>query len=217
MHWIQKYILRQLATSEICRYSQLKPDGVEGNLFMYHLRVVTREGYVQKVADGYQLTASGKQFVDRISMEKFQPRIQPKIVTLLIVKNPQGQLLLWRRNKQPFIHKVGFITGKIHLGESINEAANRELYEKAGLTAKLRHAGDGYLTVYEEQELISQVMFHCFSGKIASSEIPLEFRKEVFWGEITEQSSDLTPGAQEIYELAKNSKNGERFFAEITK
>lgn len=201
----------------MCRYSQLKPEGVEGNLFMYHLRVVTRDGYVQKVAGGYQLTASGKQFVDRISMEKFQPRIQPKIVTLLIVKNLQGQLLLWRRNKQPFIHKVGFITGKIHLGEGIDQAANRELQEKAGLTAQLHHAGDGYLTVYEDRELISQVLFHCFVGETSTSDIPEEFRKEVFWGEISNQSSDLTPGAQEIYELAKNSKNSEHFFAEITK
>ncbi len=214
MHWIQKYILRQLTLNETCRYSQLKPSGVEGNLFMYHMRVVMRDGYVQKVANGYQLTSSGKQYVDKISMEKFQPRIQPKIVTLLVVKNSRGQQLLWKRDKQPLIGKVGFITGKIHLGENIADAANRELKEKAGITASIKHSGDGYLTIYEDKELVSQVLFHCFTGSTNTNTIPKEFIKKVYWGELDDYEGELIPGTAEIYELSQKDTH---FFAEITK
>ena len=181
---------------------------------MYHLRAVMRDGYVQKVSNGYQLTSSGKQYVDKISMEKFQPRIQPKIVTLLVIKNSKGELLLWKRDKQPFIGKIGFITGKIHLGENIADAANRELQEKAGLTARTKHIGDGYLTIYEEKELVSQVLFHCFTGICKTDEIPKELAKNVFWGGIKNYKSELIPGMPEIYKLSQQDTH---FFAEITK
>lgn len=214
MHWIQKHILRELTLHQSQRFGQLRPKQVESNLFIYHLKSLMREGYVSKSESGeYSLAPAGKAYVDRISMEKFQPRIQPKIVTLLMVRNSKGELLLWKRDKQPFLGKIGFITGKIHLGEKLAEAAHRELQEKAGLTAKLGHRGDGYLTIYEGNQLISQVLFHCFVGKVDSDTIPAEFAKKIFWGKLSDYPGKLIPGTEEIYEVSE--QNLEHFFVEI--
>lgn len=179
---------------------------------MYHLRAVTKEGYVQKVPGGYQLTAAGKRYVDRISMEKFQPRIQPKIVSMLVITNKKGELLLWQRNKQPFIGKMSFPVGKIHLGESLDDAAERELSEKTGLHTKLNHVGDGYITIYEGTELVSQVMFHCFTGTSASDAF---IGEGLQWSSLSAHQKALAPGVEEVYAAVK--KNKTHFFVEITK
>ena len=211
MHWIQKHILRELTLHKSCRFSQLRPKQVESNLFIYHLKSLIKEGYVQKEADGsYSLAPAGKRFVDRISMEKFQPRIQPKIITLLVITNAEGKLLLWKRNKQPFLGKIGFPTGKIHLGETLQSAAKRELAEKTGVKAEINHVGDGYLTSYEGSELISQVLFHCFTGTAKNNTFKADANLQ--WGTLEEQT-EVIPGAKEIYKEAIQNKN--HFFVEI--
>jgi ADP-ribose pyrophosphatase YjhB (NUDIX family) len=213
MHYIQKHILRELTLHKSQRFAQLRPKQVESNLFIYHLKALIKEGYVQKNTSGsYGLAPAGKRFVDRISMEKFEPRIQPKILTLLIIKNKRGELLLWKRKKQPFLGKIGFPTGKIHLGESLGEAAKRELAEKTAVTASLKHVGDGYLTIFESKELISQVLFHCFVGTAKSN----NFMKHanLHWGKLITET-ELIPGAKEIYAAASKAKG--HFFVEIVK
>lgn len=172
MHRLQQHILHQLITNPTCRYTDLKPSEVEGNLFMYHLRCLIKEGWVEKRIDGlYQLTSDGKAYVDRLSLKLFAPRIQPRIVTLMVVKGNDGRLLMYRRRRQPLINMIGFPYGKIHLGEKVKDAAERELLEKTGLRANLVHIGDGYANTFEDTQPVSQIMFHLFSGSNPTGEL----------------------------------------------
>ncbi len=69
MHRLQQHILHQLILNERQRYADLKPAEVEGNLFMYHLRCLMKNGHVEKCPDGrYRLAAEGKTYVDRLSL-----------------------------------------------------------------------------------------------------------------------------------------------------
>lgn len=215
MHWIQKEILKQLILHPQRRYSELKPDGVEGNLFMYHLRSLIRDGYVAKTGSGrYALSADGKRYADRLSLDTLKPRIQPKIVSMIVCRNARGEYLLYRRVRQPFSGMVSFPHGKIHLGETVAEAAARELSEKGGLRATLRHCGEVYLTVYQAGELVTQTLCHVFTasrpvGTIRSDETI----GSCFWGRLQRTARpDYAPGLLDVARLA--GRRG-RFFEEF--
>src|SRR4051812_39165870 len=123
MHALQQHILKEVILNGSRRFGQIKPKGVDGNQFVYHLRALERAGYVKNERGQYGLTAAGKRYAEHISLEGFKERIQPKIVTLAVVKNTKGEYLLYRRRRVPMRNLVGFPYGKIHLGEQLLEAA----------------------------------------------------------------------------------------------
>lgn len=133
MHNIQNSILDQLMQSETKRFSELRPKRVDSNLFQYHLKAVIQDGLVEKVSSGYQLSAKGMYYADRYSALLKTERPQPKIITITIVRNSQGLVLLQQKLKQPFIGTYHLPAGKIHEEEAIINAAQRELAEKTGL------------------------------------------------------------------------------------
>ncbi len=217
MHRIQKYILAQLAVQQTCRFSQLRPKDVESNHLMYHLRRLMASGWVNKSAGAYALTPTGLLEVDRLSSVDSQPRIQPKIVTLIACSNEAGEWLVYRRARQPFKGLVGFPYGKIHLGEKVGAAAKREFKEKTGVDAALTHRGEVYLTVHDKEgELISHMLTHVFSGKVTGGTLrEASEMGKCFWQDVKKlPAKQFFPGFKE--ELALLSKGEERFFEEYT-
>jgi ADP-ribose pyrophosphatase YjhB (NUDIX family) len=221
MHEIQSDILNKLMFSKKARYRDLKTKDVEGNLFSYHLQTLLKNEYILLKNSYYYLTTKGAQHVDRMSAETLKPRAQPKIATLLVLKS-KGKYLLYKRGRMPFINHIGFPYGKIHLEERVSESANRELFEKTGLTAKLKHRGDVYITVHNETELVSHTLFHIFSGsKIQGQLSPSSQFGECFWGNIdkTAKTADdtvdmLIPGVIQIDRLLRENKS-KFFFGEF--
>lgn len=236
MHEIQKHILKKLSLAKKCKYSELKPQATESNKFAYHLQSLISAGLVSAKSgsikeakdDGYALTPKGKHYVDTISFESFKPRIQPKIVTLLVLENKpsaaggtskgkstgkvgaknEPMYLLYKRRKSPFINHIGFPYGKIHLEERIYEAAERELKEKTGLNAKLVHKGDVYLTVHDETELVSHMLCHVFAASNPSGILKTgDPTGECFWAKLSDiPPRQLIPGVLQIEKLLKNGK-----------
>lgn len=216
MHRLQQHILNRLIAHEDQRYADLKPDEVEGNLFMYHLRQLTSRGLVVKRSDGlYELTAEGKRLVGGMSLETFTPRAQPKIVTLVVCRNETGQYLFYHRRRQPLLGMAGFPYGKIHLGESIADAAVRELFEKTGLAAELEHKGDGYITIYQNGEPVSQIMFHLFYGENPVGELlPDATSGKAFWGTLSDVDNTFMPSVIDLLQLLKDNPMS-HFFTEL--
>jgi ADP-ribose pyrophosphatase YjhB (NUDIX family) len=217
MHRLQQHILQQLILNPQLRYADIKPREVEGNLFMYHLKQLIGEGLVEKCENGkYRLTPKGMAYVDKLSLASLTPRVQPRIVTLIAVEDGSGQWLLYRRKRQPLINTIGFPYGKIHLGETVHKAAERELLEKTGLTAKLEHRGDGYATVFEGTDPVSEILFHLFYGTKPQGElIEKSHIGEPFWSTLDALPTDeVMPNMLEILELTK-AYDGKRFFAEL--
>jgi 8-oxo-dGTP pyrophosphatase MutT (NUDIX family) len=218
MHRLQQHILQQLIMNQQLRYADIKPREVEGNLFMYHLRQLMKDGLVEKTATGrYQLTARGKLYSDRLSLKSLTPRVQPRIVTLMAVEGSDGRWLWYRRKRQPLIHRIGFPYGKIHIGESVQQAAARELKEKTGLEAELQHRGDGYATTYEGSEPVSEILFHLFYGSNPRGQL-LERSTigEPFWAHPEDLEADsVMSNALDLLQLTQ-SYDGKRFFAELS-
>ena len=217
MHQIQQHILKALILNQNRRYAELKPRSVDGNLFIYHLHKLIGQGLVQKCPDGsYELTNAGRVYADRLSLTTFQPRQQPRIVTLLVVRDEFDRFLFYRRRRQPLLGMVGFPYGKIHLGETIAAAAARELVEKTGLSASLTHAGDGYVTMLESGEPISQILFHLFIGSGATGKLASAGRTgQSFWSHLEDLAGDqVMPSVSDLIDLVASSAS-DCFFAEL--
>lgn len=161
-HHIQKSIIDVLMYTEVARFRDLRPPRVDTNLFTYHLNVLLKQGMLEKVPGGYQLGEKGMAYVDRVSAPKKVIRTQPKIVTMLLVQNSDGDILLQKRTKQPYINTWTLPYGKLHIeDESVEAAARREAFEKLGLQNQpLRHVGDCYIRVRAGNEIVSSTIVH---------------------------------------------------------
>lgn len=204
MHYIQSKILDSLLYAETLRYSQLRPEGIESNHFAYHLAELQKEKLVKRVPGGYTLAPKGLAYVDRLSHKHMKPRQQPKIVTNIRLKNSSGETLLFQRKYQPYIGRLGWPSGKLHLGESLQAAAERELQEKTGLSGiKLTHKGLVYVEVKSEGHVISQVMAHFFDGKApAKSQTITSERGSSHWATLKDYAAkELMPGMLQLEEM----------------
>ncbi len=165
-HHIQKYILDVLMYKNAARFRDLRPPKVDTNLFTYHLNSLVKSGMVSKVDSGYALSTKGLSYVDRVSSEDKTIRTQPKIITMLVIQNGEGDVLLQRRTKQPYIDSWTLPYGKLHIEDvSTKGAAQREALEKLNLKNQaMEHAGDCYIRVYADtnQGLLSTTLAHVF-------------------------------------------------------
>lgn len=183
---------------------------------MYHLKALMREGLVVKNEQGqYLLSSEGKLLADSMSLLNYTPRTQPNIVTLITCQNTKGQWLVYKRKRQPLINQIGFVYGKLHLGETISQAANRELKEKTGLECELIHRGDGYITIYEGNDIVSQIMFHLFYGKNPYGDISSAAKPgEASWAWRDELKFEpFMASVDDLAKLIEESKD--RFFVEL--
>ena len=161
-HHIQRQIVQVLMFTEYARFTDLCPPRVDTNLFSYHLKLLVKQGYIAKTTAGYTLSHKGLLYVDRVSGEKMKPRTQPKIITMLLVQNDNGDILLQRRTKQPYINTWTLPYGKIHIDDrSLLAAADREASEKLGVAADtLQHLGDCYIRVNYKGAIESTTLAH---------------------------------------------------------
>ncbi len=163
-HHIQKHIISVLLYSEFARFRDLRPSKTDTNLFTYHLQVLIKAGFVNKSEQGYGLSQTGLQYVDRVSTEKMVVRSQPKIISMLLIQNSGGDVLLQKRNKQPYINVWTLPYGKLHIDDAtIMAAAQREAHEKLGIDGQpMTHVGDAYIRVHGQSSLLSTTLSHIF-------------------------------------------------------
>lgn len=213
-HAVQKDIVRNLVTNGISRFSELKPKRVESNLFMYHLGQLQKKGVIQKQNDGYSLTAMGRAFLDRVNLDSLVFRLQPKIITVLMIKNENNKWLMLKRIHEPHMNRLGFPSGKVHFGEDIGHAAERELKEKAGLTCKdLRLRGNVIMRFIDEptKAVVNHVCSYIFTAQVSGE--PKLNNDNKYWQSFWGSESELTKGnVFKGHEDILNLINGEEYF-----
>jgi 8-oxo-dGTP pyrophosphatase MutT (NUDIX family) len=210
-HHIQKYIIGILTYRKIARFRDLRPPKTDTNLFSYHLKSLIKAGFIIKLEYGYSLSHRGLRYVDRLSHEMVKVREQPKIITMLNLTNTKGEVIVQKRNKQPYIDTWTLPNGKLHLDDaSLIDAANREAYEKLGLSGLiLGHAGDCYIRVFADTELLSTTFAHIFTGKVEDKNLP-DATRFVLPTDLS--ALTLAPAVKDIVEL---SSTASPFFAEL--
>jgi 8-oxo-dGTP pyrophosphatase MutT (NUDIX family) len=206
MHWIQRHIIDYLIHTDIARFSDLRADGVESNLFQYHLRHLIQQGWVQKVEGGYTLAPAGLYYADRFSSELKGERQQPKIITMAVVKNTTGQVFLQQKVRQPWIGAFHIPAGKLHMNEETGDAAVREFYEKTGVRLEdgVEFRAVAHVIIRRGEELISDYIGFIFSGLYEGDiDTGLWYEEERDGDEVT-----LAPSVQEILALERLGDEG---------
>lgn len=147
LHKIQLKLLKQLALEKGLNFNSLIIYGLESEHMNYHLKRLVEFNLVEKIKNNYVLTDEGKDFSNLLDDDVDQVEKQPKTSILLhAVRKNNGVIehLYSKRLRQPYYGKVGRLTGKVRFGETLLGAAQRELYEEAGLKAKTWHLEEIY-------------------------------------------------------------------------
>ncbi|MCP6717981.1 MAG: NUDIX hydrolase [Patescibacteria group bacterium] len=167
MHHIQKLILRNLLFKEGARFSELNTKNVSNDHFTFHVKKLMGKRFVEKNQNGfYDLTASGKEYANRLNtdIENIEIEKQAKTGVLVVCVDDSGdkrKYLFQQRLKHPYYGFHGFVTGKIQWGETIYEAGARELEEETGLSAKLELAGIEHKIDYSQNgDLLEDKYFY---------------------------------------------------------
>ncbi len=140
LHAIQIQILKKLLFSNSLRYSQIKPaKKMENNQFQFHLDALSDMGFVDKADSKYSLTATGKEYANRIDENDNKLKLQAKIsvwVACTRIRSGVMEFLIGTRLKHPFYGCQGYISGKLQYGEKLTDAVQRELKEETNLDSE---------------------------------------------------------------------------------
>lgn len=143
VHQAQVDILHVLLFKPHAGFTELqKASGLSSDHFNFHVKQLLERDFVAKNAEGkYTLTIKGKEFSNRFDTDAREVERQPKVAVCLIIHDAEGRTLMQQRLKQPYYGWWGRPTGKIRWGETILQAAARELMEETGLEADLEFRG----------------------------------------------------------------------------
>lgn len=148
----------QCSFGDLTRASGLTTDHVT-----FHIKKLIELGYVAKVPKEYgkyTLTRRGKEYANRMDTDAYEIEKQPKLTVDLAIEH-NGEFIVQQRQKHPFYGYYGFPTGKIRWGETMIEAAARELLEETGLTAQLRVVGIYHKLDYDTDGELLEDKYMC--------------------------------------------------------
>lgn len=197
-HHIQRDILLRLMRSKTVRFSSLKPEGMESNSFMYHLKQLIQIGYVTQLEDkSYSLTPSGLSYIDRLSLTNSLPRKQPKLLCIIALRNKAGEYLFAKRLMQPTIGSWMLPSGKQHFGESSEDHAKREVIEQFGVKLELKRRGLLDIRISHDDVLVSHLVAQVYSGEFEGNP-PADTEKFHYEWRSSGDSIPFTAGTREL-------------------
>ncbi|HSI21185.1 MAG TPA: NUDIX domain-containing protein [Verrucomicrobiae bacterium] len=204
MHPYQRHIVDLLLQQSPRRYAELKPVDVEGNIFSHHLKKLIKEELVAQLSPGsYALGKAGRKLAGNVSATTGEIRSQQKILVEIALQNEQGEWLLFERGREPYRGLIGFPAGRRHAGETLLEAATRDITEKAGITPELRFAGTLSFTIHQEHELYNFVETHIFAGKTTKPNFEEGLLGTPMWMDLGNKdlnAKPFFPGLAEVYQ-----------------
>lgn len=192
LHYYQIELVKKLSQRPAVRFNDLIISGLESEHMNYHLKKLLDLGLVQKKHIHYTLTDIGKDHFNTLDEVSSLPEKQPKTSVIIHAKrkNSAGVIehLLCKRLRQPYFGKVGHPTGKVKFGETVKEAAIRELFEETGLTAKTLTLERIYRKMRQKDHLwVQDVIFYIFLVKNLSGQFIAKTPfQENFWISIKE-------------------------------
>lgn len=212
LHHIQRAIILSLAQKSPLRFSELQPPRIPNNTFSYHLKKLVENGYIESTKEGYTPTRKALKLL-ALDSQHDSHRSAPVIITMLYVTNDNGEVLLLNKNKKPFKGWYGLPSGTVHFGETLEEAAYRELLEKTTLTPDDGAAlvPSGSLDFQYIQEETDDIFFHAiaFIYKFHISVDPKDLHDIVTnYGQLSWSKLGRNYILPEVYEVHEITKSG---------
>lgn len=214
IHPIQSEILCELLFVTEAGFSELNKKKISSDQFSFHLRQLVDLKLIEKNPEGkYGLTIKGKEYANRFDTEQKEVERQPKIGVLVIgVRQTDNmtEYLMQQRLKQPYYGFWGFVTGKIRWGETVNEAALRELKEETGMSGGIKLIGIKHKMDYDqESKMLEDKFFLVVKAEDLKGELQEKFEGgENRWmkKEEIEKIEDLFDGVVENFELVNENE-----------
>lgn len=125
-HHLQRQIIMKLRQSGDQSYQGLKPDGIEGNAFNYHLRQLKQLQLVEGSAKLYTLTPRGHLVADGFSSPAARLMMRPYAHTSILATSGD-KVLLYKATRQPLSGIYTIPSGKMRYGDSLRASISREL------------------------------------------------------------------------------------------
>lgn len=182
IHETQTGIMRYLLFNPDAGFAELQRTArLTSDHFNFHIRKLVDLGYVEKTNQRYTLTSRGKEYANRMDTDENVIEKQPKVSVAITLerRNERGEreFLFQQRKKNPYYGFWGRVGGKMRWGESIIDAAKRELKEEAGLEADME-----YKLLYHKRDfdkasgdLLEDKIFLCVFGTNARGTLKKEF------------------------------------------
>lgn len=180
-HPAQVAIMRHLLFTPKAGFAELqKATGLSSDHFTFHIKKLTDELYIEKTDKIYKLSHKGKEYANRLDTDENEIEKQPKVsVAITLEREGAGgerEFLFQQRKKNPYFDFWGRVGGKVRWGESVIEAAKRELLEETGLEAEFE-----YKMLYHKRD------FRKSDGKLLEDKIFLCVYANTFSGELVEK------------------------------
>jgi ADP-ribose pyrophosphatase YjhB (NUDIX family) len=197
--YIQDCILTALLkTEKPVRYSAIKSEKVDNDLFNYHLQFLVKKNYIIKSEENlYTLSKKGKEHVQQFDIHG-QVHNYFKVSVLTYVLNEQNQILLQKRLRHPYYGDTGVVSGKVDLGETVEMAASRKFAEETGLKCAFKLAGVHRKTRRDNNKrVIEDTLYHvCFGKNPTGKLVTKNDFGENYWADLQEalrtQSTNIT-------------------------
>jgi len=215
-HHLQKEVVQKLVHVPYARFAELKPKGVDSNVFTYHIRQLITQKLIAKNEDGsYHLTPLGMASGITINLNSKMLLEQAHSVFFLMVRNEKGEWLLRKRLVHPTFGMIGFLHGEPNAHESLDKTASKVLQEKAGLTAKFEATGSGYIRILRDGSLESFTHFTLLrTNKVKGNLLPQTKTGRNMWlSKPNFSAPEMIPSMKALADLAENSKDF--FFVEL--
>lgn len=224
---IQNQILSLLLRVEKSKYSEIIPEGIDRDLFNYHLRFLLDKKYISKElhTKTYTLTDFGKRYVQKLDINGNIKEYFKISVLAFLVREIDGkkEILVHKRKRHPYFGDVATISGKVHHGETIENAATRKLKEETGLICNnFKLFGVHRKIRYDSKnKLIEDTLYHCCIGTEFTGDLVNENDfGENFWirfGDLIElqkQNITYSDKTSEVYTRIENSDYSFFYFQE---
>ena len=190
----------------------MRPPDVDTNLYSYHLKLLIRQGFIEKTDQGYTLTMPGQAYIDRVNLVTTKRTLQPKIITLLIIQDGYGNVLMYPKRRQPFMGQWTLPLGKVHNSDtSVRQAVQREIAEKISqeIAIDAQHVGDAYIRIKQGDDVLMSTLAHVFYGQVEGLDEPNEY-----WQWVSLRSLDERDTAPAISDIIARTLFRDPFFFE---
>jgi len=219
-HHIQAEIFAKLRHNDGLRYKDLKDPGLEPSQFTYHLRELIKEKLVEKTEERtYQLAPAGVELAQHFSSVKGNLNEAPLSYSLIFLRTTDKRWFIVKRAKHPHINKYACISGKMHVDETLKQAAKRELHNQTRGAVKTELEYKGYVSIMVRQK---NFLTHItgpvwFADNVEPISLPQSLYGEIMWKDWRELPyGQFIPGWKEIVAMIENGGPGYLDFSHVS-